>query len=168
MTTSDQPRPRSAWFAHHYIPIASVYCAALAVHYMWPGNMIVLAVELGALAALWAALMALNRHEAILCPRCAAEFPLDGAEQAQRRLWWLYYAHFYKPKLRLLFLALIVSGFWWRWSNIVLWVALIFDHHGLKVHDKLQLWCPWCRHRRGDDDITIVPPVPTGTGSRTS
>ena len=36
------------------------------------------------------------------------------------------------------------------------------------IHARLHLWCPWCRHRRGDDDITLTPtPDPVGTAPKT-
>jgi hypothetical protein len=116
------------------------------------------------LLALYASFYAGLLHDSRPCIVCAAKLPLDPASAAGRA----------RPALRLRHLAQDKLG----WKIIVVYTAVLF---GLPAgwpsniwaigsqaaivavllavwwHEKLQPWCPWCRHDDGDDSTKHQP-----------
>ncbi len=116
------------------------------------------------------------RHARVLCPRCAAAVPLDGALRAQDRAATLRWTHYLCPgysRRRLLvdgaLLAAAVVVMALRVPLLVVAIVVVLgfvvksvDAYLVRVHDPLQPWCPHCHwDDGGDEDDTDVPdPVP--------
>lgn len=109
------------------------------------------------MSALFAAVCAGRLHDASPCIVCAAHLPLDPSAAAERS----------RPALRVYHQA----ARWLGWSWMLVYAAgifllplgwplnswtIIFAAMGTVVvlcalrHEKLQPWCPWCRHDGGE------------------
>lgn len=168
MTSAYQERPRSVWLAHHqpiiYLAFAACVTVECFVHSQivgWlftPVTLLTMATEVGVV-----------RHKAVLCERCIAEFPLDGAERAARNPWQL--EHFHRFKLRMVLSLLMLGAVLCasftgiKWITLFVWLYLCAEAWAVGTHRKLEPWCRRCRGGGWDDDETPVPPpVPTVEG----
>jgi hypothetical protein len=115
-------------------------------------------------------------HARVMCPRCAAAVPLDGARQAQDRAVTLRWTHRLCPGYSRLPLPIVLA------LTAMVVVAMLpavpllvdaivsvlgcavtsVDAYLVRVHDPLQPWCPHCHwDDGGDTDNADVPdPVP--------
>lgn len=164
MTTQDRPREPhriTMWLAHHRAWIMTFWSGSVAVGVILKSDLIDL-VNFGGDVGLAATVYAQQKHSAILCGRCAAEFPIDGAEQAARKIGVLRWRH--KWATRSLLAALALFGVSVVWYPAIIFAAglLTADYWVADVHRKLELWCPWCRGWKDGDEMPIRPPVPTG------
>lgn len=135
-----------------------------------------------------ASFAAARRHQTGLCAHCFDAFPLNPGEYAATRARLalrtvhvvtegtarIYFA--LQRLLRHKALAVIVGlattfGVAWliglvlrEWFSPLFIAALILYGYAMRKHQQLQLWCPWCDHRRddGDDDEPEPQPKPTG------
>lgn len=129
--------------------------------------------------------VAARRHRVFICPHCIDEFPLNPGEAAAGRARFpLRYFHFVADgteavvqfllrfvRSRILALLLLCALSWlvaWPirlvldvWSTMVFFTAAIYFVYAFEKHQKLQIWCPQCRHDgRGDDDDDPPEPEP--------
>lgn len=109
------------------------------------------------------------------CPTCVARTPiLNGDEEVARRRGRLHWVHDRKRLLTYgmgsltLYIAapLLMPGVgWWRQlMSLPFYVVWVYTCMAGEAHRNLAPWCPWCRRRRGDDDVPVdvVPPTPSG------
>lgn len=125
-----------------------------------------------------------RRHQPGLCGHCFDAFPLNPGEYAATRARFaLRITHlvtetiavligFLERHLRYKILALVAYGavllaVMWplgmlldEWFATVFLTAMTLLAYAIAQHRKLQIWCPWCDHRRGDDDRPEVEPGP--------
>jgi hypothetical protein len=153
--------------AHHFLPISVAVLLPSMLDAAFPGHDPLTWMAVICMPMFWIMLSVNRRHEAMLCERCAAEFPIDGDAQATHRLSTLRYHHHWQGWGVLLGFASWVGSIWVSqlWLVTVAW--LLSSHHLEGVHRRLTLWCPWCRRGRGDDDpVDVTPPVPVASGDR--
>jgi len=167
VTTSERPHPRTVWLAHHFTPLMCVALAPSFIDVVFPHIDAVDIVFLLTFPLGWVVLFANARHEAILCGRCAAEFPADGDAQATDKLGTLRYHHHWKNRVALAVFLAWIGSLWVPWLWLIVGVWVLFDQRQVATHRRLTLWCPWCRRGRGDGDHSVAPtPVPTRAGDR--
>lgn len=112
------------------------------------------------------------------CPVCVHNAPIfDGPERAQKRMNALRFLHtrkwligaFVLGYASMIGLPFLVSSMPWRPFMVIPYYGIwgYFCWASI-VHRDLQRWCPWCRHRRGDDDgpVEVVPPTPVAENTR--
>lgn len=162
--TGNQPRPVSVWLTHHRMAFSIAYTAILCGQLIWPRNPHLLCIYAPALLAVWAAVVGELRHDTILCRRCAAAFPVDGAARAARATRRLRYTHHRMKVLIGVFLPAVVAVTWWEWLLVPIWIGLCVDLAVARTHQRLTLWCPWCRDPGSDTGCDA--PVPTLRSSR--
>ena len=109
-------------------------------------------------------------HDHRPCVQCAGSWPMNPAEMAERRRRWLWIAH--------RGLVLYLGGFLAAWVVVFLFfrgtpLLLVYllawypvQQRSHRLHNQLQPWCPYCKHRRRDDDEDVVVPDPTPSASR--
>lgn len=167
MSTGEQSHPRTAWLAHHFVPLMVIALTPLAVDSVFPGIDALGYLCMLATPMAWVVLIASGRHDSMLCEACMAEFPVDGDAQATEKLGALRYHHCYSAWANLLIFVTWVASLWVSSLWLLVCVWFFVDHRHTTTHRRLTLWCPWCRHRRGDDEATVAPrPVPTARGDR--
>jgi len=165
VTTSERPHPRTEWLAHHFTPLMCLALGPSFIDAVFPGIDVVTVVFTLTFPLTWVLLFANQRHEAMLCVRCAAEFPADGDQQATDKLGSLRYHHRYQRRAAFVAFLAWIGSLWAPWLWLVVGGWLLLDQRHNSTHRRLALWCPWCR--RGHDDLTPAPtPVPTGKGDR--
>lgn len=155
------------WLAHYRLYFMVGWASAVAYQtFITTTNGLVNLAEwitfIGAMACLYADV----RHVAMICTRCAREFPLDGAEQAERRVDVLRAWHTLTIAGSVAQFALL--GLYFLWLPAIVFALIIqTGQHWLNVmHRRLMPWCPWCKGWNHGDDAPISPPVPTGEGTR--
>lgn len=151
------------WVAHHEVTMKTAECLPYLISPRFVrAATLVSALNLGAEVT----------HRGLLCERCIAEFPLDGAERAARGRSLLRAAHI-SPAWAGVSLAVDVAALLTRRSGrprsarvlasvgvaATVARALIDQHHRM-----LEPWCPWC-HPGGDSDEDVTDPIPTPTGA---
>lgn len=160
------PRIRSRMWLGHYGPwilpvLAPGACATgiLGLHWGDPYETIYLFAQL--LLALTAMGMLMD-HLDNPCIRCA-DVPSNGGELAEKRMPWLRAHHQYRhwlPGAAAFFWAIswglphtvagrVMLTFAALW--LLPWAVLI------RIHGKVQPWCPWCREGDGDSESEDVP-----------
>ena len=166
MLIGDQPRPYAVWLAHHKLHLYVLYTLVLCGLLMWPHNPVIWWTYPAALAGMWAAMIGDIRHDTVMCYRCVAEFPVDGATRALHATRRLRYFHARRGArfFGALLLGVAVS-LWWGWFQVPVCVWMCFDTASSVAHRRLAWWCPWCRDDHGGG-IDCVPPVPTEVNSR--
>lgn len=142
---------------------------------------VLMAVQVPYIAFLF---IAARRHRPGLCGHCFDAFPLNPGEYAAGRARFALRTvhlvadvlnrpyHFLEGVMRFKILTWIVyfgsvALFWLlmalllrQWFATVFIGALILFGYAIQQHRKLQIWCPWCDHGRGDDDDPEVEPEP--------
>lgn len=164
-------RVAATWLAHMQpLVIAGAFAIylidAVAVPLAIPALVATLAVFVTIAAEVW--------HVFRLCPRCAANTPLNGPETARRRSDWLRLHHALRPRwpMLILFTAGITLAVFTRVPSAValapLYVEWVVEAAASLRHRPLEPWCPQCDW---DDDgfeeaDPVLPPVPSGEGKR--
>ncbi len=145
------------------------------------GALIVLTLVPAAFAAIpWEVLMALlplavaaggyildhNRH---LCGRCIATMPLDPSTAALRYARRFRVVHLFESRLFgiaylvTVVVSLIVSGNpVGRYGCALTQASLVYLLVVYLTHQRLQPWCPYCRHG-GEEHSTPITPSPVST-----
>jgi hypothetical protein len=103
-------------------------------------------------------------HGDFLCTQCAQEFPLDATAEAEARKAQFRIYHFGRRRFVIPWLsAIVLSAFATHnvyekaiWTLLMLSVPLWFWRYS-HPHQRLQVWCPFCRHNRPPDDGEDVP-----------
>lgn len=167
MNTGEQPRPRTVWLAHHFVPLMVIALTPRAIDSVFPTIDALGYIEIVSTPLAWVVLIANSRHDSMLCEACMAKFPVDGAALATEKMGALRYHHCYSAWAGLVSFLTWVAALWVPPLWLVVCVWFFVDHHHTQTHRRLALWCPWCRHRRGDGETTVAPrPVPTASGDR--
>lgn len=144
-------------------------------------NVFLQAADLASLVGMVWTLWSTYRHGLAMCPRCAAEIPLDGPYRATRKARTLRWTHRMQTRRALVVYFLVVAAtlatqfllighheaaalgsltFYW----VCLWAGT--QAHLLSVHRPLQPWCPWCHWGGGGDhEPTPVPGPPQEAGT---
>ena len=150
--------------------------AVLPVTYP-PGSRFLLSLSL--IALLFVTYFEMRKHDRGLCERCAADFPLNPAQDAETYRRRLRLVHFLAEKRNATYflvgilvtclLPLFAPGPLYAPAK-VLWVAalvvLMYYVQSGQTHRKLQPWCPDCGHQGGTDKVETPEPMPMGGLSR--
>lgn len=110
-------------------------------------------------------------HYYILCERCMANMPLNGAEKAAKRKVFLRLSH--SGKLLLVIAALFIFANVFDWlirlgipdkptrrlvEDLAVYVPLMLMMVCFHIHSGLQPWCPWCRDDGGGEGSEVPEP----------
>jgi hypothetical protein len=172
---SDQPAPLTTWAAHRapWLYAAYGWSAVVILPFPEPRGM---AYALWCLAAVAAGIFVGNaqaRHDYAYCQRCVDEtlnsdvIPSEEAER-QRTALWLHHKWHTSWSLAFMVLGWVVLALFLGRVGAALSAAAVWTTVGVAVayqarHSRLMPWCPFCRHRGGDDDHEPVPePSPPG------
>jgi hypothetical protein len=135
---------------------------AVAEAVPWPAQVALLGIAV----ALALSLLAHNRR---LCERCIASLPLDAAEVAGRRALRFRVAHLFEKKLLGLCYLGTVAGCAFvydhpvgRYAWALVQASLVYLLISYVTHQRLQPWCPHCRHG-GEEQTTPTTPDPVST-----
>jgi len=129
----------------------------------WPASLALLtgAVLLG---------VSLVAHNRRLCERCIAALPLDASLVASRYRVRFRVAHLFESKLFALGYLAVVAGSSFFYDNpvgkypaAVVEASLAYLLFAYVTHQRLQPWCPHCKHG-GEEQITPVTPTPVTVG----
>lgn len=145
--------------AHRRVEISAMWFAVIVFNAIspeaWIGGVLIVVVGPPFVIAAVGEL----HHRGILCEHCMARFPLDGAHLAECRAAWLRYHHFVRPGAAILGLAACTCQL--IFHNPIFLVLggaeLAIGAYDTKIHQRLEQWCPWCRHNDGDDDFEPAP-----------
>jgi hypothetical protein len=164
------------------IPQSLALCLAIWIDTLPSPKAAFLAVVAVSTINIWCAIFWIA-HTRRICPLdIPTDFLGDPQKAAQDNMHHLRLVHRIPEIFQILIMGMpflpgllfnVISGqlddrpLWLRISICIIDLAasaaltrLLFAH---KKHDRLELWCPWCRRRRGDDDITPAPtPEPVG------
>lgn len=146
------------WFGHRwlFLPVAYLAAGVLPPHTWWA----LLALMAWSIGLGWS--FANEVHDDHLCEECAAAWPMDAPEQAERQRRWLWFRHnTWKVLIPLVLLAFMLG--WREWwppllgvAGVVIVVTLV--ERAKRLHDALALWCPYCGpDDEGDDDDVPAP-----------
>jgi hypothetical protein len=120
-----------------------------------------------------AAFLAQRVHDAHLCARCIAAWPLDGSDTALRKRRWLRLYHLpsevlgprTRGKVAALLAAVVAVGIvgllipqqvnYAGAAALDLLIAAL--NYATLLHHRLDAWCPWCRR---DDGGGVHEPTP--------
>lgn len=165
--------PRFAHYARRFTPMILVGAVAwsyIPVHgnpMWWRAASVVFVWAM--VYALWSGLA----HTARLCEYCIREFPVNGSELAAARRGRLrmYHRHGNKwliipivcelainytgPHVGLRGMPLVAA--WTPFGLAYAWA--LYRYH--LTHDRLQAWCPYCRHNRPPEDAPEPTPDPS-------
>jgi hypothetical protein len=143
---------------HHRTAVVAGWLVTLLAYLLWPRQILPTLALLVAIVAYLVATFAEVRHFGLLCVRCMARFPVDGARQAQRKRPWLRCQHFLVVPLSLLGLAAAAAAMLLSAPALLIvtvgeTLVVVYSVH---THRLLQFWCPWC----GDDGPSVAEPDP--------
>ena len=110
-------------------------------------------------------------HDHRPCVQCAGSWPMNPAETAERRHRWLWIAHYGTVTYLGVYLALWVVVMLVARDGPPLLLVYLFAGFPVlvraqRLHNQLQLWCPYCKRRGRGDDEDVVVPDPTPSASR--
>ena len=107
----------------------------------------------------------MSEHDRRLCELCAAEMPLNPAEEAKRlhRRFWMAHTGS-EPRFLVPYLLVLVSSNFatttiGRVGWAVIQLSMVYLLVSQSTHRKLQPWCPWCRGDGGGEEVDETPPV---------
>jgi Flp pilus assembly protein TadB len=136
-------------------------------------------LSLAFLALMLTTFWEIRKHDRALCERCAADFPLNPAQDAeryQRRLAVVHLmaephvARFYLVSVLVVCLLPLLAPDALRVPVMALWLAALGSVGYLvqsgQTHRKLQPWCHQCGHQGGQDKVDTPEPMPMGGLSR--
>jgi hypothetical protein len=127
------------------------------------------------------------RHNDNLCAICFGKFPLDPQAEVKKQDFYLRALHKLDDKQKIFFVPIVGVALSFPLAMIALPVGVIFDLNWMvytsfglflyagigmsflgvlnMTHIRLQPWCPYCDHRRDDDDedAPILPEPVSGT-----
>jgi hypothetical protein len=162
-----QPRRWSVWLTHHQLEVYIFFAVGATLNQMFD-NMFAVGLLSTAFVGLCAVCVALIRHNAVLCERCIADFPVDGDAQAEKHNLSLAYTHNINNMLwraAIYWFAALIIGSAWPILTGLPWVVICLDLRARMLHRRLEPWCPWCRND-DDWDVSVETPVPTGEATR--
>ena len=106
-------------------------------------------------------------HNRQLCERCIAALPLDASAAAGRYGRRFRVAHLFQTRFfAACYLAVVAGSFVLysdpvgRFGTALVESSLVYLLFVYVTHQRLQPWCPYCRHGGGDDETTPVTPDP--------
>jgi hypothetical protein len=115
--------------------------------------------------------LSLLAHTRRLCERCVAALPLDAAKVADRYGRRFRIAHLFESKLFALGYLVVVAGasFFYddpigKYPVAAIQASLAYLLFAYVTHQRLQPWCPHCKHG-GEEQITPVTPTPVTVGA---
>lgn len=163
----------AAWADNRWVNLAGHY----AIHTV-TGLFLAYAPMHAAIAVgLVAAFLAQRVHDAHLCPRCIAAWPLDGSDTALRKRRWLRLYHLpsevlgprTRGKVVALLAAVVAVGIvglpipqqvnYAITAALDLLVAAL--NYAVLLHHIFDAWCPWCRRDGGDGGVHEPTPDPS-------
>lgn len=160
MTRIGMERSRSVdRLAHAFLPVTAIYVAFKIFDVVVFGSNTEAPSPLvgwglwGPVAFFVTLSAALSHERGPMCPRCAAEMPVDPEAMLERRQWWLRLHHLLSrtlPSTTILVgmcvatvaLSLVTENRWWITADFV--YAIVWAQ-AFNVHRTLRPWCPWCR-----------------------
>lgn len=144
--------------------------AVLPVSYPPGGEQL---VSLALIALIVVTLVEMRRHDRALCERCAADFPLNPAQEAETYRRRLATAHLLSERraatwyLVVILFACLLPLFApapLRVPAQLLWLAslgsLVYLMQSGVTHRRLQPWCPHCGPQGGSDQVEAPEPTP--------
>lgn len=161
-----RPRRFSVWLGHYglwFLIVLVPANAALGMMALHQGRLYNIAYAVGLLAIADLTGCLIFTHLDTPCVRCARHLPIDAEEQAERKSRWLkahHRLHYWLPGLA--FGAWVTS---WTVAGtpagrimVACAVALLLPWAALiRVHGRLQPWCPWCRDNGGENAAEDAP-----------
>lgn len=103
-------------------------------------------------------------HNRQLCERCVAALPLDASAAAGRYGRRFRVAHLFEGKLfALCYLAVVAGSFIvysdpvGRFATALVESSLVYLLFVYVTHQRLQPWCPYCRHGGGERTVPSAP-----------
>jgi MFS family permease len=155
-------------YAHWYL--AALVCGlmvltvapAAGAFVPWPAMVLLIAVAV----LLGLSMLAHNRR---LCERCMAALPLDASAVAARYRLRFRVAHLFERRLfalgyltTLLGSSLMAADPVGRYLWALAEASLVYLLLVYVTHQRLQPWCPYCRHG-GEEQTTPTTPSPVST-----
>jgi hypothetical protein len=130
-------------------------------------------VSLALIALMVVTLVEMRKHDRALCERCAADFPLNPAREAETYRRRLATAHLLSERraatwyLVAVLVACLLPVFAppsLRTPALALWLAslasLVYLMQSGVTHRRLQPWCPHCGPQGGSDQVETPEPTP--------
>ena len=121
----------------------------------------------------------MRKHDRGLCERCAADFPLNPAQDAETHSRRLATVHLMADKriarwyLVAILVACLLPIFVPEMLQLparALWLAslasLVYVVQSGVTHRRLQPWCPQCGNQGGEEQVDTPEPMPMGGLSR--
>ena len=159
------------WYLAHYFPLIFTFCIVVAgvrLLFEFAPNYefasLLFETGVGALSAACYFL-----HSISPCGLCAQQFPENPEQEAEKRrttMWWGHYRHY----IMLVWIAVLLANLSVRQlmpsalitTAFALAAVLPFGLFLLAahVHNRLKLWCPWCRDEGGGHDDHRPTPTP--------